>query len=157
MPTGILVCRKTARTINRAELHRSVTRINLIHQSRLYDALVFHQPRCCMSTFLTLKQLQNFKNELLELRRQLRLELQAEVIGRTVNEAAPNLISQDDSREFILAVHNELEACEAALYRLEQGCFGLCVSCGEEIELSRLIASPVTSCCLRCQSFTKVV
>ena len=74
-----------------------------------------------------------------------------------MNEAAPNLISQDDSREFILAVHNELEACEAALYRLEQGCFGLCVSCGEEIELSRLIASPVTSCCLRCQSFTKVV
>ncbi|MDF2180707.1 TraR/DksA C4-type zinc finger protein [Neptuniibacter sp. CAU 1671] len=110
-----------------------------------------------MSTFLTLKQLQNFKNELLELRQQLRLELQAEVVGRTVNETVANPISQDDSREFIASLHAELEACEAALYRLEQGCFGVCVACGEEVELSRLVASPVTSCCLRCQSLKKVV
>jgi DnaK suppressor protein len=41
---------------------------------------------------------------------------------------------------------------EAALTRLEDGEFGDCQSCGEEIEAQRLFATPEAPFCLGCQS-----
>ena len=46
----------------------------------------------------------------------------------------------------------EIRECQEALHRLENGSFGLCISCDEEIELNRLKANPVSSRCLSCQS-----
>jgi DnaK suppressor protein len=40
----------------------------------------------------------------------------------------------------------------AALERIEDGSFGICESCGEEIALKRLKARPVTSHCISCKS-----
>ncbi|MFW1678241.1 TraR/DksA family transcriptional regulator [Pontibacter sp. JAM-7] len=105
-----------------------------------------------MSAFLTLKQLNSFKTELLELRQQLISELQVETQGRLMAGAGSSRIADEDASEFVASVQTELAACQAALSRLEQGCFGHCVRCGEEIELSLLVASPSISCCLRCQA-----
>lgn len=38
-----------------------------------------------------------------------------------------------------------------ALGRLEEGTFGICEACGEEIPLKRLMARPVTTLCIECK------
>lgn len=44
-----------------------------------------------------------------------------------------------------------LRLIEAALKRISDGSFGMCVSCAEEIQDQRLQALPWTQFCLRCQ------
>jgi len=44
-----------------------------------------------------------------------------------------------------------LRLIEAALRRIAEGSFGVCVTCGEEIKERRLEALPWTQFCLRCQ------
>jgi DnaK suppressor protein len=44
-----------------------------------------------------------------------------------------------------------LRMIEAALARIQQGAFGVCVQCGDHIDLRRLEAVPWAQYCLRCQ------
>jgi len=44
-----------------------------------------------------------------------------------------------------------LRLIEAALARIRLGAFGVCVQCGDDIDLRRLEAVPWTQHCLRCQ------
>lgn len=44
-----------------------------------------------------------------------------------------------------------LRLIEAALKRISDGSFGMCVGCGKEIQDQRLQALPWTQFCLRCQ------
>jgi DnaK suppressor protein len=44
-----------------------------------------------------------------------------------------------------------LRLIEAALRRIAEGSFGVCVTCGEEIKERRLEALPWTQFCLQCQ------
>jgi len=44
----------------------------------------------------------------------------------------------------------ELEDINLAMKRIEQGSFGQCTSCGEDIELSRLKALPFAKNCINC-------
>jgi DnaK suppressor protein len=44
-----------------------------------------------------------------------------------------------------------LRLVEAALERISNGSFGICVGCGEEIQIRRLKALPWTQFCLQCQ------
>jgi len=39
-----------------------------------------------------------------------------------------------------------------ALMRIEDGTYGICEECGEEISLSRLKARPVTRLCITCKA-----
>jgi RNA polymerase-binding transcription factor DksA len=50
---------------------------------------------------------------------------------------------------------DELAAVERALARLDQGCYGDCLQCGEAIALERLLAQPAAECCVACQSATE--
>jgi len=45
---------------------------------------------------------------------------------------------------------SELQQVNAALQRLEQGSYGLCVKCEEAISPARLIALPYTNTCIHC-------
>jgi DnaK suppressor protein len=45
-----------------------------------------------------------------------------------------------------------LRLVDAALTRIEQGAYGVCASCGDEINPKRLEALPWTQLCLRCQA-----
>lgn len=45
----------------------------------------------------------------------------------------------------------QLRLVEAALKRIADGSFGICVGCGEEIQIRRLKALPWTQFCLQCQ------
>ncbi len=44
-----------------------------------------------------------------------------------------------------------LDAIRAAMGRLDDGTYGACTSCGEEIEAARLEAIPYAARCLSCQ------
>lgn len=44
----------------------------------------------------------------------------------------------------------ELKKIETALKRIEEGDFGYCVSCGEEVEAKRLEFDPAAPLCLDC-------
>jgi DnaK suppressor protein len=48
-------------------------------------------------------------------------------------------------------VNERLTAISAALERIEQGNFGVCVSCGEPIAPERLTALPWASLCIDCK------
>ena len=44
-----------------------------------------------------------------------------------------------------------LRAIEAALSRIEDGSYGVCTMCGEDISVARLKAVPWTSVCIECK------
>jgi DnaK suppressor protein len=44
-----------------------------------------------------------------------------------------------------------LRAIEAALTRIQEGGYGVCTMCGEDISLARLKAVPWTSVCISCK------
>lgn len=44
----------------------------------------------------------------------------------------------------------ELKKIQAALVRIDDGSFGSCLECGEEIAEARLKASPVATLCIKC-------
>jgi len=44
----------------------------------------------------------------------------------------------------------ELQRIEAALQRIEEGDFGYCLVCGEEIEVKRLDLDPTLPTCVAC-------
>lgn len=44
-----------------------------------------------------------------------------------------------------------LEKIEKALRKIEDGSFGICEECGEEISVKRLEARPETTLCIRCK------
>ena len=59
------------------------------------------------------------------------------------------------SKEFIFERSSQrrtvLRLIEAALKRIADGSFGVCVGCGDDIQSRRLEALPWTQFCLRCQ------
>jgi DnaK suppressor protein len=63
----------------------------------------------------------------------------------TTNLSKESLFQQRDDRQL------KVRMTEAALDRIQQGTFGVCVSCGDDINPRRLDALPWTQYCLRCQ------
>jgi DnaK suppressor protein len=45
-----------------------------------------------------------------------------------------------------------LKKIEDALERIDNGSFGICEHCGEEISLARLEARPVSTLCIQCKT-----
>ena len=72
-------------------------------------------------------------------------------------------VTQDSADRCVISVSKEalferssqrrtvLGLIEAALKRIADGSFGICVGCGDEIQDQRLQALPWTQFCLRCQ------
>jgi DnaK suppressor protein len=69
-----------------------------------------------------------------------------DVADRCVNSLSKESLFQrtNERRRFLRMI-------EAALARIQQGAFGVCVQCGDDIDLRRLEAVPWTQYCLRCQ------
>jgi len=63
----------------------------------------------------------------------------------TTNLSKEALFQQRDDRQL------KVRMTEAALARIQQGTFGVCVSCGDDINPRRLDALPWAQYCLRCQ------
>jgi len=64
--------------------------------------------------------------------------------------------SMESDRNFTLRIRDRerklIAKIKEALERIEDGTFGLCESCGEEIGAKRLEARPVTTLCIDCKT-----
>lgn len=64
--------------------------------------------------------------------------------------------SLEADRNFMLRIrdreHKLIKKIKSAMERLENGTFGICETCGEEISIERLKARPVTTQCIDCKT-----
>jgi len=64
--------------------------------------------------------------------------------------------SLESDRNFMLRIrdreHKLIKKIKKALKRIEDGTFGVCESCGEDIQLKRLKARSVTTQCIECKT-----
>ena len=62
----------------------------------------------------------------------------------------------ESDRAFTLRIRDRerklIKKIRAALARMDEGVFGICDECGEEIGVPRLKARPVTKLCINCKS-----
>ena len=74
-------------------------------------------------------------------------------------EFAPDLLDQathDRDRGMIERIRSRegrlIQKIEDALARIEDGTYGICERCGEEIDLARLKVRPVATYCIECKT-----
>lgn len=84
-----------------------------------------------------------------------RAEASAEHYGEKDDSTAQDSSARSSAREleFALDAHDneELDRLDAALRRIEDGSYGLCVDCGVGIPAARLHAAPDALRCIACQ------
>ena len=105
---------------------------------------------------MTTKELTNFRNvlrkkqaELLQNSRRfdsIAIERSADALEEAQYKVAREVAVVSLNRESTLR-HN----VAAALFRIQDGCFGTCTHCGNEIGRRRLEALPWAPLCIRCQ------
>lgn len=107
------------------------------------------------------QQLQKIKETLLRMRQELLAEVQEKyAASRELSESnLPDLAdvsSNAYSRELLLnlseAQHRQMRDIDAALARLEQGEYGICANCGEEISPRRMEVRPISRYCIDCKT-----
>lgn len=108
---------------------------------------------------LRVKKIQEIKKKLIFQKEALLAEA-----GEALNElpgqtAFPDLGDQataEIDRNFMLKLRGRerklLKKIEDAIERIDKGVFGICDRCGEEINIKRLEARPVTSMCIDCKT-----
>ena len=104
-------------------------------------------------------KLEYFK-ELLNKRRQALLDGAKDTMVEMTDEGDtfpdPNdRATLESDRSFVLRIRDRerklITKIEEALERIEDGTFGICEECDEEISEGRLEARPVTTLCIRCK------
>lgn len=64
--------------------------------------------------------------------------------------------SHETDRNFTLRIrdreHKLIKKIKKALERIEEGTFGICDACGDDISIERLKARPVTTECIECKT-----
>ncbi|MDL1968316.1 MAG: RNA polymerase-binding protein DksA [Deltaproteobacteria bacterium] len=64
--------------------------------------------------------------------------------------------SLESNRNFMLRIRDResklIKKIKKALERIENGTFGICDKCGEDISIKRLKARPVTTQCIECKT-----
>lgn len=104
-------------------------------------------------------KLEYFRGVLLE---EMRLLLEdagktvSEMTSDTTNFPDPNdRATQESDRSFELRIRDRerklINKIKEALDRIDEGTFGVCDTCGEEIGEGRLKARPVTTLCIDCK------
>ena len=105
------------------------------------------------------EDLEYFKNLLTDRINELLSHADSTVTGMTKpkeNFADPtDRASHEAERSFELRIrdreHKLIKKIRKALERIENGSFGICETCEEEISLKRLKARPVTTQCIECK------
>jgi len=113
---------------------------------------------------LSPKKLQNFRTLLDEKLGELLSEATKTVSGMTAYEetfADPaDRATLESDRNFTLRIRDRerklIAKIKEALERIENGTYGICETCGEEISEARLKARPVTTLCIDCKTRQEV-
>ncbi len=109
--------------------------------------------------------LEHFKTELLSSKEKLAREIahyekeDPYKSSLRSTEVLDDTITEIEEHDRLLATSAELkkdlQEIEKALSRMELGTFGICVSCGNQIEEERLEVLPTATMCLSCQKKLK--
>lgn len=86
------------------------------------------------------------RNELRRALERRRTVLADEITAEAGRTAPDEAELADEMRD-----HQELQAIDAALRRLDDGSYGICTDCGGEVGLERLRAEPEAARCIECQ------
>jgi YteA family regulatory protein len=114
------------------------------------------------------EKLNQLKERLLDEKERLATELQnsenfqlAQTMSESISELSvydnhpADIASETFEREKDLAIlnisHEVQQKIDEALENIEKGVYGICESCGREIDVGRLEAVPYTTFCIRCQ------
>jgi len=104
-----------------------------------------------------------FRQLLTQQMQQLFLESGRTVEGMETVENFPDptdRASLETNRNFVLRIRDRerklIFKIEEALRRLEDGEYGTCERCGEDISVARLKARPMTTLCIECKSSEEV-
>jgi DnaK suppressor protein len=105
------------------------------------------------------KRFQEIKKHLVMQRNELLTgaeEALNELPGQTIFPDMGDQASAEIDRSFMLRLRGReqrlLKKIEAAIEKIDTGVFGTCDVCGEEIEIKRLQARPVTTMCIFCKT-----
>lgn len=76
--------------------------------------------------------------------------------GQTIFPDLGDQASAEIDRNFMLRLRGReqklLKKIEAAIEKIDTGTFGICEVCGQEIDIKRLEARPVTTMCIECKT-----
>ena len=110
---------------------------------------------------MELETYEQFK-QILHDRKQHLLQQGNETVSREVSKVQEHLVEYADiatlesDRSFRMRIRDRerklIKKIDQAIDRLEDGTFGLCERCGQEISLERLTARPVTTYCINCKT-----
>lgn len=102
-----------------------------------------------------------FRRELLKLKAEIMSDAESSANGGAIkvkNEDLPDVVDRsttETDRNFTLRLLDRerklLKKVDEALTRLDNGEFGICESCGEDIGKERLSARPVATLCIACK------
>ncbi|UCG38469.1 MAG: RNA polymerase-binding protein DksA [bacterium] len=106
------------------------------------------------------KELQYLTEKLKAWKEELVSEATRTVDGMTEEKAQfadpTDRASMETDRNFLLRIRDRerrlITKIDRALERIEDGTFGLCDDCGEEIDFKRLEARPVATLCIECKT-----
>lgn len=84
------------------------------------------------------------------------IEALNELPGQTVFPDLGDQATAEIDRNFMLRIKGRerklLKKIDDAIERINQGIFGICDKCGQEIDVRRLEARPVTTMCIECKT-----
>ncbi len=76
--------------------------------------------------------------------------------GQTIFPDLGDQASAEIDRNFMLRLRGReqklLKKIESAIEKIDNGTFGICEVCGQEIDIKRLEARPVTTMCIECKT-----
>lgn len=106
------------------------------------------------------EQLELFRAQLLQKKQDIMADAgktMTEMTDQTTNVPDPNdRATLESGRSFELRIRDRerklLSKIDEAIARIDDGSYGICEDCGEEIGLKRLEARPVTTLCIDCKT-----
>ncbi len=105
------------------------------------------------------KHIQKIKADLLKQRESLLNEAESalnELPGQMIFPDLGDQATAETDRSFMLRLRGReqrlLKKIDEAVERIDNGTFGICDDCGEEIDINRLEARPVTTMCIECKT-----
>jgi DnaK suppressor protein len=106
------------------------------------------------------KQLKKFKAQLDDMKGKIMSDVEqtlSEMTTQTGNIPDPNdRATVESDRNFELRIRDRerklMNKIDEALERIEDGSYGVCEGCGEEISVKRLEARPVAKYCIDCKT-----
>ena len=105
---------------------------------------------------------EKLKKVLLTQLKELQTDVNKEVASFSSNSPLPDINDQaslESERSFELRIKDRerklISKVYEALKKMEEGTYGVCESCGDDISVKRLMARPVTSLCINCKAEMK--